>query len=146
MTIHEQFLNIKFYILKALTGLIPKIIISPAYIFLFGANLNNEIAGLIFLILADYVTGIMTSFKRGIAITSRKSSRTLAKFFVFILAISCSHALEKTIYGELYFISKIVIAYLAVNEFLSIVENFSYMGYRFPSKLLKRIKDYENKL
>lgn len=146
MTIHEQFLNIKFYILKALTGLIPKIIISPAYLFLFGANLNNEIAGLIFLILADYVTGIMASFKRGITITSRKSSRTLAKFFVFILAIACSHALEKTIYGELYFISKIVIAYLAVNEFLSIVENFSYMGYRFPSKLLKRIKDYENKL
>lgn len=146
MTLHEQFINIKLYILKALTGLIPKIIISPAYLFLFGANLNNEIAGLIFLILTDYVTGILASYKRHIEITSRKSSRTLSKIFVFILAIAASHALEKTIYGELYFISKVVIAYLAVNEFLSIVENFSYMGYKFPSKLLKRIKDYEKNL
>jgi len=146
MTIGEQLLNIKVYFFSLFTGIIPKIILSPFYLFLFSGNLNTGLAGLISLILADYITGILASWKRHITITSRKSARTLAKFFVFILAIASAHALEKTIYGDLFLISKVVIAYLAVNEFLSVTENLAYMGYRLPSKLLKRIKDYEEQL
>ena len=146
MSIPDQLLNMKTYIISSLSNFITKLILSPFYIFLFGINLNSEISGLMLLIVLDYITGILASFQRNIPITSRKSARTLAKFFVFILAIAASHALERIIYGELYLISKVVIAYLATNEFLSVVENFSYMGYKFPSKLLRRIKDYEKAL
>ena len=105
---------------------------------------NNEaLIALFFLILGDFIFGVIASYKTGIEIKSRKIFRTVVKTIVYFALISLAFMTEKAGLGFLP-IDETIIGFLAATELVSIIENVANMGYAIPKKLLNRLKEYTN--
>ena len=111
---------------------------------LFFDTANNEaLIALFFLILGDFIFGVIASYKTGIEIKSRKIFRTVVKTIVYFALISLAFMTEKAGLGFLP-IDETIIGFLAATELVSIIENVANMGYAIPKKLLNRLKEYTN--
>ena len=111
--------------------------------FVFGlSNFPAEFA-LFLLIIGDAITGMAAAYYEGSAIESRKAIKTVFKLLVYFGAIAAGHLLE--VAGVVFLpIDETVTGWLAVTEFISIMENFGRMGYTMPNKLLNRLVEYKN--
>lgn len=112
-----------------------------SYAFAFGGMRVEIIQAIIFLVAADFLTGVSASKIIGLEIKSSLAFRTPFKFFVYILMIICSHQVGVLIpYVEEWLIGGMS-GFLGVNEFLSIMENIGNMGFRTPQKLLNKLEE-----
>ena len=91
----------------------------------------------------DFITGLASAKFKGDEITSRKAIRSASKFVVYILFVAAAHLSEVIIPGQTYFES-IVISFLTLTEFISIIENIGGMGFAVPQKLLNKLREYRD--
>lgn len=113
--------------------------------FLIGMENQEIFAALVVLITIDLITGgIMVPFKTGVPIESIKILKTVSKLVAYSLFISAANLTETIVPGTTM-IDIAVIAYLAMTEFISIMENMGKLGYSVPQKLLNRVINMKEK-
>jgi len=109
--------------------------------FFFGASLYNMALVVLFsLIIFDTITAIMAAYHNGVEIQSHKILRTVIKMCVYFLMVSAGHLCEVAT-GHILPIETTIIAFLAITEFVSILENIGKLGYVVPQTLLNKLKD-----
>lgn len=110
--------------------------------FIFGENYNEAIVAVLMLMVIDTVLGVAAVVYEGEAITSRKFSRVLHKGIVYMLSIAAGHFLDITMPYALA--QSTMLGFIAVTEFISVVENIGRMGFKTPKKLLNQLKDFQS--
>ena len=110
---------------------------------LFGVQ-NYELLGLLgILVVIDMVTGIMASVKLGHPISSRRILKTATKSVVYLMLFSAAYLTGSIVPPIEGFVVNGVISFLAITEFISVMENIAKMGYAIPRKLLNQLNDFE---
>lgn len=110
--------------------------------FLFGDLYNDALIAIVMLVILDTITGVWASKYEGHTLTSQRFfSGWVKKVFIFCIAISSAYYLDTTIPGS--YAQYTVIGFIAVNEFMSIVENLGRLGYKTPQRLLNQLKDFK---
>ena len=112
------------------------------YSLAFGDTDSAVIMAIVLLITADFATGISAAHRMGKEISSRVAFRTPLKMFFYLLMVMCAHQVGVTITHLDGALVAAMSGFLAVNEFISIIENFGNMGYRTPKKLLNKLRHY----
>jgi phage-related holin len=132
------------YTLTSLFGMFPmKVLMSVLLIvtdFLFGIEHNAALSSLLFLIFVDTFTGVTGAKLAGEKITSRRFFTVVLKIVVYYLLIAAAFNTEKAIPGVM-FIDDAVLAFIALTELISILENVAKMGFIIPNKLLNRLQE-----
>lgn len=97
------------------------------------------------LIALDTVTGIWAVFRiEGVkGLSSRKFFRAPMKFVVYLTFLYVSRAVDKGLPVNLA--APIMDAFLVTTEAVSILENFSKLGYPVPTFLISKLKSYFEK-
>lgn len=105
----------KNFVLNNLSAIYIYIIVyfSPVFPVLFGLG---------FIVLTDFVTGMLASRKRGEVISSRKMRPTITKGIGYMAAILVAHTFEKSFMPDLNCL-KIVSGLIALIELKSLDEN-----------------------
>ncbi len=122
-----------FFVVK----LLPTILV-PLYGMLFGFETENILQALLFLVVIDFITGIVSAHVSGEPIKSRSAVRSAFKIAVYGLLVSAGHLTEQITPGGT-FIEEAVTTFLALTELISIVENVGKMGFAIPRKLLNQL-------
>jgi len=113
-----------------------------AYSFLFGVDGTAAMLALIALMVIDLITGTLAAaVPGGPGISSRRAAKTPLKFAVYLMLISSANLADSAIFEGLY-IQKTMIAFLALTELISILENSGKLGFGIPKKLLKQLQIY----
>lgn len=115
------------------------------YAFSFDTLQGRGLVALLFLIIADFITGIYASYKTGHKIQSPKIFRTVIKIVIYYLMIALAHFTELAVPVLSQIIDETVLAFLAVTELVSNFENLSKLGYAIPQKLFTFLKDFKSK-
>lgn len=108
--------------------------------YMVGAEHISALNALLILVVIDFITGLSSAKVKGDVITSRKASRSAVKLVVYILLVTSAHLAETIMPGDSFF-ETIVISFLALTEFISILENIGRMGYAVPLKLLNKLQE-----
>lgn len=109
--------------------------------FFFGASLQNmALVALFTLIIFDSISGISAAYRTGVQIESVKILRTVIKICIYFLFVSAGHLCDMVTQNILP-IENTIIAFLAVTELVSIMENIGKMGYVVPQTLLNKLKE-----
>ena len=96
---------------------------------------------LMILVIIDFLTGIICSFRNGKKITSFGMTRTIKKVMLYAFFMISVHQLYRiTLY--LNWIQIFAITFLAITELLSIIENLSRAGILIPKWVTKRLTKY----
>lgn len=111
--------------------------------YMIGAQNFELVYALMFLAIIDFITGVASAKVSGDIISSPKMFRGATKFIVYILFISAAHLSETIIPGSTYF-ENIIISFLALTEFISIIENIGKMGFAVPQQLLNKLQKYRD--
>lgn len=90
---------------------------------------------IVFLIIADFITGAYASYKNKIPISSERIGNTVSKFFMYNLVVLSAFLLEKYIVNEIPF-QRIITGFIAIAEIKSILENFDKIYGINPFKAL----------
>jgi len=107
-------------------------------------ELREALISLFLLVIFDFITGMYASYKTGKHIKSAGIYRTAVKItFYFVLVSAAFHA-ENTV--PIGFIDDSVIAFLAVTELISVLENTAKAGFAIPKKLMAKLQNFSNKL
>jgi hypothetical protein len=120
----------KSFILNKLEIILAFLILyfSPTFHILFGVG---------FLVMVDFITGIIASNKRGEKITSKKMRPTIMKGFGYMSAILIAFVIQKTFMQEME-VMKIVSGIIAMIELKSLDENLiDITGKSFFKQFLK---------
>ena len=125
-----------YFTLKSIGALYA---ISFATMFDIGQQVAVE--SLVILLALDFITGIIGAFKTGQKIESHKIFRSAIKTTVYLLMISAAHFTELAVPVIESFADEAVIAFLAITELISVIENCGKMGYAIPKKLLNRLEE-----
>lgn len=112
-----------------------------SYNFFFDALHTQAMTALFFLIIVDFIFGIIASYKSGIEIKSAKILRTALKTAVYFTMISAAF-LAETAGMSFLPLDETVIAFLAATELVSLIENTANMGFAIPKKLLNKLKEF----
>jgi toxin secretion/phage lysis holin len=127
---------------------IPKLfsatVFTATFNFLFGEGNELMLLAMVGLVIFDFVTGVSAAYTNSEAITSRRIFKTAIKLSVYSILIAAANMVEVCIPGDPFFISNIVISFLAITELISILENAGKMGYLIPQRLLNQLKEYRD--
>lgn len=129
-----EYFSIKFFLSSLVTSLT----------FIIGEENQKLMLMLIILVAFDFITSIMGKYKNGIEIESRKALKTPIKIVVYGMFASGAHLTEQILVGTTL-IDNMAISFLAITEFISIIENIGELGYAVPTKLLNKIKKIRDK-
>ena len=129
----------KAFELKIVAGIIISLLT-----FIYNGVYKEAMLAVIILVIFDLLTRIIAEKKLGKPIQSQKVFRTPVKFLVYLIMTSAAHLVEVATYGIVPIIDETMLAFLAVTEFISILENVGYMGYAVPQKLLNQLIQYKN--
>jgi phage-related holin len=111
--------------------------------FLFNVNAWEILAGLLVLILFDFVSAIAVAKATCEKIESKKCIRSAFKMFVYGIIISAGHLIDKSIGIVNWNLTTeyACLVFLSSTEFISILENFGKAGFQVPLKLLNNLKN-----
>lgn len=114
--------------------------------FLFNVNSWEILAGLLILVLFDFVSAIVVAKTTGEQIESRKAVRSAFKMVVYGIIISAGHLVDKCMGITTWVLTAeyVCLTFLSSTEFISILENFGKAGFSTPQKLLNTFKKYTN--
>lgn len=140
-----QVLNdIHYFITSVFEPTVIKIVATfvLAYVFLFGDVYTDAVIAIVMLMIFDTILGVWATIYEGEAITSRKFSRALIKGIIYLMSVSAGFFVDLTVPGSM--IQSTMIAFVAVTEFISILENAGRLGMETPKKLLNQLKDFKS--
>jgi toxin secretion/phage lysis holin len=106
--------------------------------FSFGSIGFQIVIAVIMLIVIDTITGLMGAKKVGEPIHSKRFFDSIIKLIFFPMIIASASITQTALGTDMLFLPQIVAGYLAMHEFLSIIENFGKIGYVIPQKILNR--------
>lgn len=112
------------------------------FVFFFGDFHTQGIVAVMMLMTFDTILGLMATYHEKQAITSRKFSRVVQKGAVYLIAISAGYFTDLTIGWSV--IQTTMIGFIAVTEFISILENMGRMGFQTPKKLLNQLENFKS--
>lgn len=138
--IHETISSICF----ACWAKLPVSLATGMFALLFGLHNGSLLIALIILIVFDLVMGITAAYMRGDPIESRRALKTASKFGVYSVLCSSAFLVEGVVPGTT-FLDNAMIAFLALTEFISIMENAGKMGFTVPQKLLNQARELQRK-
>lgn len=107
--------------------------------FLFGNTYDEALIAIVMLMIFDFIFGLSASKYEGTPITSRRGMHGIIKGLVYFSAIASAHFVDHTIPFEL--VQSTMMGFVAVNEFISILENIGRLGYETPKKLLNQLRE-----
>lgn len=108
--------------------------------YLFGEENIAPGVMVIVLVTIDLITALMAEYKNGNPIESRKMLKSTTKITVYALFLAAIHLTEKIVPGST-FLDEAALAYLALTEAVSVMENIGKMGYAMPLKLLNKMQE-----
>lgn len=118
-------------------------IIYSIYVFSFDHTQASGLLALLILIVIDFVSAISNAYKNNTPIRSAKVFTTAVKILIYYTLIACGHLVEKAV--PLFSVTdETILAFLAVTELISILENFGKMGYAIPKKLLRQLEEFRD--
>jgi len=106
--------------------------------FSFGTIGFQIILAVILLIIIDTITGIVGAYKQKDPISSKRFFDSVIKLIFFPMIIAAASIVQTAIGTSVLLIPQVVAGYLAMHEFLSIIENFEKIGYKIPQKILNK--------
>lgn len=106
--------------------------------FSYGTIGFSIVAAVILLIIIDTITGVIGAYKQKQPISSRRFFDSIVKLLLFPMIIAAASITQTALGTTVLFLPQVVAGYLAMHEFLSIVENFGKIGYKIPQKVLNR--------
>ena len=106
--------------------------------FSFGTIGFKIVTAVILLIIIDTITGLVGAYKQKQVISSKRFFDSVIKLIFFPMIIAAASIAQTAIGTTILFLPQIVAGYLAMHEFLSIVENFGKIGYKISQKVLNR--------
>lgn len=106
--------------------------------FSYGTIGFSIVAAVIMLIVIDTITGLIGAYKQKQEITSKRFFDSVVKLLLFPMIIAAASITQTALGTTVLFLPQVVAGYLAMHEFLSIVENFGKIGYKIPQKILNR--------
>lgn len=120
------------------------------FAFFFGDIHDKAILAVAMLMVFDAITGVMAAWYEGKPITSRRFASSVRKGIVYFIGISAGYFTDQTMTTDLplldgHTIQAIMIAFIGVTEFSSILENMGRLGYETPKKLLNQLKYFKSK-
>lgn len=127
-----------YFSIKLFTGLIYLV-----YSFAFDVNQTKALGAVLVLVMFDFVTGISAAKISGEEIKSAKVLRSAVKTFIYLLLISGAHMFELAS-QYILFADDMILAFLAVTELISLIENAGKMGFAVPNQLLNKLKEYRD--
>ena len=148
-TLIEGLLYIKYALLSALHPSTFKVMgaaLLIVYSFLFDPAHTQTLIALLALIILDFVTGITASKVNGDPIRSSKIRHSALKVFAYFGTIAGANLAEAGLISYLAVIDETVIAFFAITELLSLLENVSKMGFQTPKKILNQLQDIKKNL
>lgn len=107
--------------------------------FMVGNLYNAEIIAVAMLMVIDSLTGVGATLIEKKAVTSKRFAHSVIKAVVYFLAISASKFLDTSVPGD--FVQYSTIGFVAVTEFISILENIGRMGFKTPQLILNNLKE-----
>jgi len=111
--------------------------------FFFDTLKYEALVALFFLIVFDIITAIFACYKTGEEIQSSKIFRASVKIVIYFGLVSAGYLVEKA--TPIAFIDDAVIGFLALTEFISILENTGKAGFAIPNTLLNKLKKIKDK-
>lgn len=111
----------------------------PVYAFLFDPLKTHLYYAIATLIVFDFITAMFAAYHTKEKITSAKASRTLVKMLVYGLMISGATLTDRFIVGNIELFADLSMGFVAITEFISILENISKLGFEVPSNVVKRL-------
>lgn len=108
--------------------------------FFFDGVLAKAMLALFFLVLFDWITGILATKHTGEHIKSSKIFRTPVKLVMYFMLIAVARIAEYSLPDLVRVLDETVIGFLTLTEFISVLENTGKMGYAIPKKLLNKLK------
>lgn len=118
--------------------------IIATFAYLFGTNNNQLLLALVVLVAFDFISAMGGAYKQGVPIESRRALKSASKLVVYGLFISAGHMTSLIVFDS-SFIENSILAFLALTELISIMENIGKMGYVVPQVLLNQITDLRDK-
>lgn len=106
--------------------------------------LAKSMLAIFFLIIFDWVTGILAAKHTGITIKSSKIVRTPIKIAIYFMLITAARIAEFSLPEVIRYLDEAVIAFLALTELISVIENTGKLGYAIPKKLLNQLKSWRD--
>lgn len=122
-------------------GFVAKCVGSLAMLFLqfsYGTIGFTIIAAVLYLIIIDTITGVIAAKKQKEVISSKRFFDSVVKLLLFPLIIAAGSVTQHAIGTEVLMLPQVIAGYLAVHEFLSIIENFGRIGYKIPQQILNK--------
>lgn len=118
-------------------------------IWLVGDEIRNTLIPSLFLLMfLDYALGFIRGWQTH-RISSGKMKRGLLKFILYGIAIIVSVHVNQAVatlvpYFKGINLRPFLIAYLIINEGLSVLEHLTFFGVPLPSKIVKRLRAYRD--
>ncbi len=112
------------------------------FAFFFGELHTQGIIAVLMLVTFDTALGVLASWQEGKPITSRRFGRVVQKLCVYMIAISAGYFTDNTIGWHM--VQSTMVAFIAVTEFLSVMENMGRLGYETPKKLLNQLEGFKS--
>lgn len=112
-----------------------------SYNFFFDSLHTEALMALFFLIIMDFIFGIVAAYKTGTEIKSARFLRSAMKMVVYFSMVSAGFLAETAGLGFLP-LDETIIIFLAGTELVSLIENSANMGFAVPKKLLNKLKKF----
>lgn len=106
--------------------------------FSFGTIGFQIVVAVILLITIDTITGVIAAYKQKEVISSKRFFDSVVKLLLFPMIIAAASIAQTALNTTLLALPQLVAGYLAVHEFLSVIENFGRIGYKIPQKVLNQ--------
>jgi toxin secretion/phage lysis holin len=108
--------------------------------FFFDSLQNKAMLAIFFLVIFDWITGVMAAKKSGEVIKSSKIIRTPIKLVIYFMLISGGRMAEYALPDAIRYLDETIIAFLALTELVSVLENTGKLGFAIPVKLLNKLQ------
>jgi len=110
--------------------------------FLFNLDTWQILVSLMVLVFFDFISALFVAKILGEQIESRKSIKSAFKIMIYGIIISSSHLVDKCIgiVDWVMSLEYVSISFLAMTEFISILESFAKAGYVAPKKILNSFR------
>jgi len=110
------------------------------YAFHFDTLQTAALQAILMLVVLDMITGIFAAYKTGESIRSRKFFASAVKLSLYLIMISAAHFVEVAVPELSGFTDEAMIAFVALTEIISVIENISKAGYATPQRILETLK------
>jgi toxin secretion/phage lysis holin len=115
-------------------------VLLTVYSFLFDPLKTQLYYAIAMLIVFDFITALISALKNKVPISSREASRTLVKLFLYGMMVSAATLVDRFVVGFAQLFSDLTMAFIAITEFISILENMRKYGIQVPTGIIARLK------